>query len=374
MSRKIYLRNKFFSFGLIAFTILFITACAGKNNISTPTYSISGTVTLGGSALSGVTINLTGAATASTTTDSSGNFSFTGRSNGTYTVTPSLTDYTFKPVSTVVVVSGASDTNINFAATANTASTYSISGTVSGAVLSGVTVTLSGDTTGTAITDASGKYSFPGIVDGSYTVTPSLTGGYTFSPTNETISLNGADVTVTNFTETAVSTTTYSISGTVTASGSALSGVTISLTGAATASTTTDTSGNFSFTGLYNGDYTVIPVPTNNYIFTPSSTAVIISNASGISISFTATSSTASTYNIYGTVSGAVLSGVTITLSGAGSATTTTNASGNYSLPYIVDGSYTVTPSLTGYTFSPTNVAVSVNGTDVTVTNFVIED
>ena len=65
-----------------------------------------------------------------------------------------------------------------------------------------------------------------------------------------------------------------------------------------------------------------------------------------------------------------MLSGVTITLSGSGSATTTTNASGNYSFPYIVDGSYTVTPSLTGYTFSPTNAAVSVNGGDVTVTSF----
>jgi hypothetical protein len=370
VSRKFCLKNKVFSFGVIAFMILFIIACAGKNSTSTPTYSISGTVTLSGAALSGVTINLTGTATASTTTDISGNFSFTGLSNGTYTITPSLTDHTFKPVSTVVVVSGASDNNINFAATATTASTYSISGTVSGAVLSGVTITLSGDTTGTATTDASGKYSFPGIVDGSYTVTPSIMGGYTFSPTNATVSVNGADVTVTNFAETAVSTTTYKISGTVTASGSAFSGVIISLTGAATASTTTDTSGNFSFTGLYNGDYTVTPVPTNSYIFTPSSTAVTISSDSVASISFAATSSTASTYNISGTVSGAVLSGVTITLSGAGSATTTTNASGNYSFPYIVDGSYTVTPSLTGYTFSPTNAAVSIDGADITITNF----
>jgi len=204
--------------------IIYYRMCR-QNNISTPTYSISGTVTLSGVALSDVTINLTGTATASTTTDSSGKFSFTGQSNGTYTVTPSLTDYTFKPVSTVVVVSGASDTNVNFAAAYTTSSTYTISGTVSGAVLSGVTVTLSGNTIGTATTDAGGNYSFPGIVDGSYTMTPSLTGGYTFSPTNATVSVNGANATVTNFAETAVSTTTYKISGTVTASGSAFSGV-----------------------------------------------------------------------------------------------------------------------------------------------------
>jgi len=200
VSRKFCLKNKVFSFGVIAFMILFIIACAGKNSTSTPTYSISGTVTLSGAALSGVTINLTGTATASTTTDISGNFSFTGLSNGTYTITPSLTDHTFKPVSTVVVVSGASDNNINFAATATTASTYSISGTVSGAVLSGVTITLSGAGSATTTTNASGNYSFPYIVDGSYTVTPSLT-GYTFSPTNAAVSIDGADITITNFAE-----------------------------------------------------------------------------------------------------------------------------------------------------------------------------
>jgi inhibitor of cysteine peptidase len=349
--------------------MLFITAC-NKTDVSSPTYKLSGTVTLTGGAFSGVTIKLAGSAVGSTTTDSNGNYNFTGLANGTYIVTPSLNNYIFNPVSTAIVISGANASNTNFVATANTASKYVINGTVTGDVLSGVKIRLSGDATGTTLTDANGKYNFPNIVDGNYTLTPSLTGGYTFTPSNATVTAAGADVTVTNFIETAVPTTTYSISGTVNLSGSGYSDVAISLTGSATGSTTTDSSGNFTIAGLYNGNYTVTAVPTKDYSFTPSSTAVVINNSSVSSTNFTAVSNSSSFYNISGTVTGATLSGVTITLSGSGSATTITNESGNYSFPYIVNGSYTVTPSLSGHSFSPTNASVTVSDADVTVTNF----
>ena len=64
------------------------------------------------------------------------------------------------------------------------------------------------------------------------------------------------------------------------------------------------------------------------------------------------------------------MEGVTITLSGAGSASTTTNASGNYSFPNLVNGNYTVTPSKSGHNFSPTNRSVTVSGADRTNINF----
>ena len=50
--------------------------------------------------------------------------------------------------------------------------------------LSGVTVTLSGSSTATVITNANGEYTFTGLIEGgNYTVTPSLA-GVTFSPLN----------------------------------------------------------------------------------------------------------------------------------------------------------------------------------------------
>jgi hypothetical protein len=179
---------------------LMVTGCTSKDD--TAIYTISGTVTTygTGTALEGVTVNLTGAATASTTTDSSGNFSFTNQANGTYTVTPSLTNYTFDPVSTVIVVSGADISNTNFVATSTSGNpTYSISGTVTGAVQAGVKITLSGTQKGTAETKADGTYIFENLVDGgTYKVTPSLA-GYTFKPTSKDVTLSGADVDDTDF-------------------------------------------------------------------------------------------------------------------------------------------------------------------------------
>jgi hypothetical protein len=64
------------------------------------TFNISGQVTKSGSGLAGVTITLTGGPGGTRTTDTSGNYAFTGLpSGGNYTLTPSLTNYTFSPSS-----------------------------------------------------------------------------------------------------------------------------------------------------------------------------------------------------------------------------------------------------------------------------------
>jgi hypothetical protein len=81
---------------------------------------------------------------------------------------------------------------------------------------------------------------------------------------------------------------------------------------------------------------------------------------------------TGTTYSISGkvTAGGAPLSGVSMSLSGTASKATTTNASGDYTFTIVGNGSYTVTPSRTGYTFSPTNRSMTVNGADVTGQDF----
>ena len=71
--------------------------------------------------------------------------------------------------------------------------TYAISGSVSGAVAPGVTVALSGASTTTTTTGPSGTYSFSGVGNGAYTVTPSLA-GYTFSPATQTVTVAGSNV------------------------------------------------------------------------------------------------------------------------------------------------------------------------------------
>jgi hypothetical protein len=79
---------------------------------------------------------------------------------------------------------------------------YSISGTVSGALPFGVTVTLGGASSATTVTDGSGHYTFSAVTNGDYTVTPSLR-GYTFSPASTSVRVNGANVTGQDFSDSA---------------------------------------------------------------------------------------------------------------------------------------------------------------------------
>ena len=166
------------------------------------TYTLSGFVNAtSGPAVSGVTITLAGASSGTTVTNAGGYYSFSSLANGSYTVTPSLAGYTFSPVSHEVVVNGANVSGQDFTATGSI--TYRISGTVSGAVASGVTVTLSGPPARTTVSDGSGAYSFTGVVNATYGLTPSLP-GYTFFPASHTVVVNGADVSGQDFTATRI--------------------------------------------------------------------------------------------------------------------------------------------------------------------------
>src|SRR5262249_32657070 len=72
--------------------------------------------------------------------------------------------------------------------------TYSISGTVSGAIPDGVLISLSGTMTATTTTAGGGLYSFSGLKNGSYTLTPSKA-NYSFDPAGILVTGNGSHVT-----------------------------------------------------------------------------------------------------------------------------------------------------------------------------------
>ena len=77
------------------------------------------------------------------------------------------------------------------------------------------------------------------------------------------------------------------------------------------------------------------------------------------------------TYTVSGTISpNAGGSGATVTLSGASSATTTANSSGGYTFAGLANGTYAVTPSRSGYTFSPTSQNATISGANVSGINF----
>ena len=72
--------------------------------------AINGTVTFNGVGLDNVTMTLSGSSSAVTSTDSSGNYSFANLPDGSFTVTPSKTNFAFIPDHRDVVLSGVSQT------------------------------------------------------------------------------------------------------------------------------------------------------------------------------------------------------------------------------------------------------------------------
>jgi hypothetical protein len=101
-------------------------------------YSISGTITINGSALAGATVTLSGAGTGTAMTDSSGNYTFPNLSNGSYIITPSMFGYTFSPSSQTVAVEEANETASAFTAMVNSSQTYPYNGNCGNEMLQGV--------------------------------------------------------------------------------------------------------------------------------------------------------------------------------------------------------------------------------------------
>lgn len=327
---------------------------------STAKFSISGSISPVSSG-GGATVSLSGAADASTTADSAGNFSFPNLSNGNYVITPAKSGFTFSPSSKSVTVNGADSTGVTFTASPQTNPTFSISGNLSGAGGAGATITVSGSSSGTATADAAGSFTLGGLANGNYTVTPSKS-GFTFSPASKAVIINGADQTGINFASAGI---TFSISGTI--SGAGGNGATVTLSGAANVTATANAAGVFTFSGLANGSYTVIPSKAG-FTFSPASQSVTISGADSAAVNF---SSAAQTFSISGSLSpltgGA---GATLALSGAASSSTTSSATGAYSFGGLASGNYVVTPSNTGFTFSPASQTVTLGGANVTNVNF----
>jgi alpha-tubulin suppressor-like RCC1 family protein len=79
------------------FSLVIMIVLGGCGDNGKTSYTVNGTVTLGGTGLSGVTVTVAGNSAATATTDAGGNYSFTNLSAGNYTVTPSLTGYAFSP-------------------------------------------------------------------------------------------------------------------------------------------------------------------------------------------------------------------------------------------------------------------------------------
>jgi len=174
--------------------------------------------------------------------------------------------------------------------------TYTIAGKVTlsdtGALLPGATAALvqTGSNTVTAQTDANGQFLFTGIPNGSYTMSVSMP-GYTMS-SSQTVVVSAANISDINFTATHTPPGIYTISGQVTLNGAGLSGVSVVATGSGLADVKTDSNGNFTFTQVSNGSYTVSASMAG---YGMSAVPVVVNSADVNNVSFAASVVTAIT-------------------------------------------------------------------------------
>lgn len=277
--------------------------------------------------------------------DGSGNYRLSCVVPGAYTVTPSRADYAFSPASKPIsIVSGnTAQQTVNFSASRTC---RDITGNVG---IAGATVAVDGRT---AVSTASGSFAFSCVGLGSKVFTPSLA-DYSFSPASRTVALGSgsADPTVVNF---AATRTCGLVTGTT-----GVAGVTVTGGGR---TTTSNASGSYTLC-LSVGTHTITPSRTE-YAFTPASAqASIASNATQLTLNFSANRTCR---DVTGNVG---IAGATVTGDGR---STVADATGRYTFGCVGLGSKVFTPTLANYTFSPASQTISLNSgsADPTVVNF----
>src|SRR5258708_25035169 len=195
----------------------------GGNKFNTGGFSLSGTINPA-AAGSGAAVALSGAASATSTADNSGNYAFTGLPNGSYMVTPKHTGYAFTPGNQSTTVNGTNITGVDFTAstvpqqisvnptnvnlgTITTGSTGHGTATVSNGGGSNLTISM--------ISVSAGPFGVSGIATPS-TILPgtSATLNLTYSPT--IVGNNSGTITITS-NDPQTPTSTISMTGTATA-------------------------------------------------------------------------------------------------------------------------------------------------------------
>ena len=299
----------------------------------TPVRTISGTVTIEGTAASGITATLSSGATQ--TTGSGGSFAFSGVEAGTYTVTISgyAEDATFAQVTqSATIATDGQNVQLNFAgeyikSSAVNGNVVAADAMMSGGdgqptTLVGVTVTLGGEHAvgETMETAEDGGFLFTGLRAGTYTVTISdFPEDVSFETVSLEIEVDVGEVGSADFTGHFIRTS--AVEGQVVIEGEGLAGVTVTLSGGpADESYTamTDADGIDRFEELRPGDYTVsITNPdARDYDFAATSQDVSVDLDEAGTVDFTGV--LLHTSGIAGRVSveGMGLGDITVTLAG----------------------------------------------------------
>jgi hypothetical protein len=127
---------------------------------------------------------------------------------------------------------------------------------VEGTGLAGISIALSGASSQSGVTGQGGNFTFPSVPVGSYTVTISgFPADISFAETPKSVTVTEGASAAAAFAGSFIR--TASITGTVTADAGGIENVAVQLTGTEEFTTTTNASGQYQFTGLRAGNYSV---------------------------------------------------------------------------------------------------------------------
>lgn len=318
---------------------------------------VSGTIREGGQPLEGVRVT-TGSRSA--WSDSQGVYRLTRISTGSHTLTALKPYFSFTPSGfTQPLTVGADTTGADFAATREG---FTVTGTVlsAGLPVEDITVTAGAFS---ARTDAQGTYRLIGLPSGTYTLEATGPAPRKFNPSGFTnpVTVSG-NLSGRNFAE-----ALYSLTGQLQGSGS---GVTVT----DGVRTTTSYSSGFGFTYSYRldnvppGNWNLVATKAGSTATPLFSNPVTVTTANRTGLDFDV--ATGTTYVIRGRIleSGVGVSGVVVD---AGSATATTDSLGAYVFTGLSPGTYTLTPALAPWRFSPSSRAVTISTSNLADIDFV---
>ncbi|MDE0073695.1 MAG: hypothetical protein OXU32_06905 [Gammaproteobacteria bacterium] len=355
----------------------------------TPVGTISGSVTIEGTAAAGITATLSSGATQ--TTGAGGNFAFAGVEAGTYTVTISgfPEDATFAQVTqSATIASDGQNVQLNFAgeyirSSAVVGSVVAADAMMSGGdgqpeTLAGVTVTLGGEHAMGEImeTGMDGGFAFTGLRAGTYTVTISdFPEDVSFETVSVEVEVDVGEVGQADFTGHYIRTS--AVEGQVVIEGEGLQGVLVTLAGGPADENftmMTDVDGMYRFEDLRPGDYTVSisDFDTRDYEFAATSQDVSVDLDETGTVSFTGVLLRTSGISGRVSVEGMGLGDIAVTLSGAADASTTTDAGGQYAFAGLAAGDYTVSIAVDdpAYVFDSMSMDRTVGDDESAIVNF----